>query len=167
MVKDVPSHHTSNSQTLVVALTSFWVVPLPACPCGGTYTWLTKNNLLHYKHCAIFGCGSTATAQPCMPPCAQGSPLFRWDGVIGRSNSPRCSRPFLWARLQTPPWWAGRGLCRSGCLLIGRCLKCQAHLDALNMHEPLNISNSNEVRHGKSVRGKARWKGWSCGWKGP
>lgn len=55
-----------------------------------------------------------------------------FGGMEQLAAAPDGSRHFLWARLQPPPWWAGRGVSRSGCLFIGHCLKCQVHLDALN-----------------------------------
>lgn len=62
----------------------------------------------------------------------RGPGTAHFGGMEQLAAAPNGSQHFLWARLQTPPWWAGRGVSCSGCLFIGHCLKCQVHLDALN-----------------------------------
>ena len=153
-----PSHRTSDSQTVAVALISLRFVPLLACPCGSTYTWLMKNNLLYFKQYVLFGCGSAATLQPCRSAGGLGQPVIS----VGWSNQqqPPMQLAFPPGKAANPSVAGREGVVPLRLSFYRMLPEMPSALGCPERtHEPVNISKPNEVRRGKSVCGESKVEG--------
>lgn len=117
-----------------------------------------KKNLLYYQHHIIFGCGSAATLQPCRSAGGPGQTVIS----VGWRNWQQLPMQLAFPPDKAAaPSVAGReGVVPLGASFYRMLPEMPSALGCPERtRKPPNISQPNEVRRGKSVRGESKVEG--------